>query len=289
MNVWGHRYLCNTVVTIIKHFFAILGFISLLFSASYLSSITTTQLNELALSQLGPETPGLLSLLYKINKDPGYAFEVESALLLSAQGERVIGLGLDITFYHNTARVQLDEAIIDLPTTEFDIISEHFAVECKCSKNPSKNCDIQQFVKEKNMIAWCKKLVTEIEMGEVMFSFMLSRKNKTPFLIIKSPSTNSIDVPLTSTWFTSKDPELCREQFITMVQLLAAKESRVFFKAELPSTFSAQLALHNIAFDDHVHLAMHSSQNFFNNPLLPDINSLTTQIDSITLNGTYEA
>ena len=134
MNVCG---LGNSFHSITKAATQSLKFIILaccIFSVSNLSPMHPVRLTELLYSTFDAHTPGLNSLIPKIN-ERGFAFEAEVGLILACRSERVIGFDLGINFKDGFATVCIDEMVTTLGSTEFDVIANQ-AIECKSGATP---------------------------------------------------------------------------------------------------------------------------------------------------------
>lgn len=242
-------------------------------STNNLSSIHPRELARLAFAQFDPEMPGFQQLLPKI-KEPGFAFELETALIFAHKHEKVIGFDLDLTFLHQQEFIYFDGQTQELRTTEFDIVTENFAVECKCIKHPH-NKNLPQFIKEKNLLIWCKELAKNIAEEKVAYSFTTYARTK-PVVIITCPATNGQAIPITSSWLTASSAEGCIEQFKDIILLLSTKYPTVFFSRPVSNEFALKLRDLNISFVDDVSLRTKGSYN--------DINSLTGQLAAASIN-----
>ncbi len=283
MNVLGsrtiHYYAGRRIVT---RSLEILLFACWLLSASNLSSISTTHLRELVRTQFAPETPGLAQVLSKANRgDGGFSFELEAALLLAQRGERIIGFDLDIRFCdrehrqcHIDACLDGYSDVIDLGTTEFDIVTSAHAVECKSGKNAK----IEQLTKERNMLTWCKELVKEMESKQLAIKYLHEPYNK-PFIIINGPATCYQAVYITSEWITEITPKACISQFKDIVYLLAEKEHLTLFGGNLDSEKAHHLTNAHINFEDNIHLVAHQTR--INEPMMQQQISLDSLLPAL--------
>ncbi len=196
----------------------------------------------------------IIKLLKQIHVK-GNEFEIESAVTLAKEGERIVGFDLDINFKDGTAPVMLEDGTtVEINTTEFDIVSSHYAVECKSSKNPSHNCDIEQFTKEQTMIRWLNMVWYDIQTENLEFGFFKSWKNNRPFVVIKGPSTKDQNIELTSTWFTADTERECIKQFIKIVELLVDKKFCIFFQSEIEPTFGRELCAKGLPYEDKIRI-----------------------------------
>lgn len=249
MKVWGLGNTFHVINRITARSLEILLLSCWLIPASNLSPIHPQRLRDPAPTQFDPSMPGLHSLMFKIKKE-GFAFELEAALML-AEKERIIGFDLDLCFLKQQATVCIAGQAVELATTEFDIVTNHWAVECKCLKHPKKR-NIHQFIKEKIMIAWCQELAKEITANEITFSFMASAKG-VPFVVINGPATFNKSTPITSSWLTAATAEGCVEQFKDVINLLSTKQPCVFFSRRISPEFASTLRHSNITFEDNIH------------------------------------
>jgi hypothetical protein len=137
----------------------------------------------------------------------GLLYELEAALCLKSLGEEIIGFEADITFVGSSISVFVNSCAYDLRSTEYDVITTHWAVECK--RNPDdfmfdKVCD--QLIKEQIMIRWLRDLVVDINTGRlsIVYSKLTSRKDgvRFPVFILNGPSTGFRDVYISSTWIS---------------------------------------------------------------------------------------
>lgn len=251
MKVRGLGNSCFTINHITARFFEVFILACWFLATSHISPNHPQELAQLALAHFDHTMPGLCRLLPKIQK-PGFAFELETALVFAAQRESVIGLDLDIAFFNPQETVCVEGQPLQLHTTEFDVITDHFAVECKCIKRvTSKN--IHQFIKERNMIAWCQELARDIAQGKMSYSFMYASSGK-PFIGIQSPSTYNRCIPICSTWLTAPTPKECFDQLKDIILLLAQKKPVVAFSKPISPALFIELKDLNITALGNVHL-----------------------------------
>ena len=269
MNVWNQgRFsrLFSMFCTISKKTFRkksfklLLFILALVFARSThklfsLKPVYTQELKALALERIQPRAPVFLSVLNKFDKisrgNFGPAFELESALWLAEQGEKVLGFNLDLTFASNSARVIIAGRDIILPTTEFDVITDNLAAECKSTKSPGRRCKLDQFIKERNMIAWCRELVRDYGQNKLTLSCRRSRRGKL-FVCVKSPATRDREVLVISSWLSRTDQEMAVQDFVNIIFLLARRQACVLFKHVVPFGFAQKLKRENIAFKDRI-------------------------------------
>jgi len=256
MKVWGSRS-----TKFLVDFRQICLIVSLISCTTNIYSNYQDNILAYAINYFDKNTPGLVPLFLQTDQNKGHFFELETALLLANQNENVIGFGLSLTFRNPNECVQINGYKALLQTTEFDIITDNFATECKSGKIQVKKT-LDQLIKEQTIIAWCRELVKEIAMNvqnkEKIFGFTHSTRKNQPFVIITTPSTIRNGIPhalhVTSSWFDTKDPDRCINQFISIVQLLATKKVRLCLKNEASPELISGLHRHNIPFNDNVNL-----------------------------------
>lgn len=272
MKVWGLRTTCHTYNALITRSLEILFLAALILPSRILFPVKPYELIEIISTKFDPEMPGLRALVSKIRQE-GFAFEAEMALLAAEHGEKIIGFDLDITFLRQHERVFIDGEITDLRTTEFDIVTDTRAIECKSGHSMKSACNISQFIKEKTMIAWCKELAKELGTGELALKCML-RQSHQPCIVMNGPATCYKDVPITSSWFTSRSPEVCVDEFKRIINVLATKKAYVCFKHALSPERARSLIYNDISFDDGTDLASE-----FSKLSMSDAKDLTQRFD----------
>ncbi len=223
---------------------------------------------------------GLIKLLRQIDIK-GNEFEIASALKLAYDGERIVGFDLDINFKDGCVTVVIDREMHQLHTTEFDIVSSNYVVECKSSKNPSINCDIAQFTKEQTMLRWLNAVMRDLDKRKLSINSYISKRSNKPFIVLNGPCTNYKDIDFTSTWFTAENEDECIDQFISIIEILVDKDVRVMFQGLLTAEFGNELYEQGLPFEEGIHLPFELSK--FIDP------SFLTQKDQMNrLNGLFE-
>lgn len=223
------------------------------------------------------------------NKITGNTFELESALYLQQKKEPILGFGLTIQFVDDGAFVVINGNIDELSTTELDVISEHYVIECKSSGHPGRKTNIQQLEKEQKMLLWMRSLLEDLQHGNLSISHEAGR------ITLNSPSTYNMDINLYCNWMNELPIENPIDRFIYIMGLLAAKEFRVFFKNSVSPEFASRLAQNRFLYEDNIQIATRKDSRFAEFEALfdqetaeDDISSLSPQRSSTPTPNYYE-
>ena len=220
---------------IARKLFVILFFLVFLPSISFTSYVFSYSNSEIVsffqTTFSSKQLPGYKKLLYSNDcGNDGKYFEMESALYLNALAHRVKGFGLDIQFPQGKIECCVDgKNVIELRSTEFDVITAHCVYECKSSKNPDKYPKIKQFIKERNMLRWLKKVKGDLFLNRLSVGYRWSRK-KHFILQINGPSTLYKDVYMMSSWVTGKTVQECFDRWGKIFIMLVGKQLNIHFK-----------------------------------------------------------
>ncbi|MFC1894891.1 hypothetical protein ACFLYH_03000 [Candidatus Dependentiae bacterium] len=168
-----------------KIFLIIPLFISFFFIPCFSNNNTIIELSKKTFS---PNMPGLQETIN--SKNVGSIFELETALFVNKNmKEKIIGFSLDINFLFNDnkkhyAYVKNEKTsknqIIELITTEYDVVTESSVIECKMGKK-NKRKNFKQFRKEANTLLLFKKIKEELEgkkLSNLKFACYVNKKEK---------------------------------------------------------------------------------------------------------------
>lgn len=206
-------------------------------------------------AEVFPSTmPGLEKLISAGPLNQGSSFELESALVLGQKNEHVIGFDLAIAFEDNQACIAIDDRVIVLNSTEFDIVTDTLAIECKSGEHPSTIKCLKQLIKEQTMLAWMHSLAQDLKNGTLTIR-VERRTHKTTFIALNGPSTRNRPIGLAVSWLENmKGPKIV-EQLVSIIDMLATKHLVALFRATIPEEFKVDLTLHNIDFTENIDFA----------------------------------
>ncbi len=199
-------------------------FVFILFSFSYLASLTNQEIETSAKARYSSDTPGFLSVLYSGNS--GKWFELETALYVEKSGEKVIGFDLDLTFINREGQpifIPFEGGKYELRTTEYDVITHHHVFECKCSDRYAK---MKKFLKEEIVLQWLRAVCEEWENGLLRVRFGFNRKGRS-IMTINGQSTFCKDISIMSKWVADCGIEQCRKLWFELIKMLAEMEQRL--------------------------------------------------------------
>ena len=211
------------------------------------------------------------------NKIIGNTFELEAALYLQQKKcEPILGFGLVIQFVDDGVFVVINEQIEELTTTEFDVISEHYVVECKSSVHPGRKTNLQQLEKEQKMLLWTRSLLEDLQHGNLSISHESGR------ITLNGPSTYNMDINLYCNWMDELPIENPIDRFIYIIGILAAKELRVFFKNTVSPEFAGRLAQNRFFYEDNIQIVRSKYNKFADFEALFDQETAEDDISSIS-------
>jgi hypothetical protein len=224
-------------------------------------------------------------------KETGNIFELESALYLQQKKcDPILGFSLTIQFAYDGAFVNINnEGIVELATTEFDVISQHHVVECKSSWHPSRTTSMQQLEKEQTMLRWMNSLFQDLQHGDLTISYELGK------ITLKGPSTCNVNIDLYSNWMDELPIANPIDRFIYIMSLLATKNLLVFFKNAVSPEFAEKLSHNNFRYQDNVQMVIRKDDKlidveavFDQAPADEDPISLSPQRPSTPMPSDYE-
>ena len=247
------RFLRNLFVSA----FALTFFLSLY-------SLTPEQIVAKAIAIFSPTLPGFQHILQ--SKNGGKYFELETALYLhKEEPEEVIeGFGLEIMFYGDKINANINGEAVVLPTTEFDVITRSFVVECKSAWSDAKGLDghLKQFIKEQNMIAWMGALVKDLAKDRAYIRHQFKDATKSNFFVCGRCTFGKI-VKLSCSWVNQHTSKACIDQFVGIVHMLAKKSLLVLFKTHLDDELAENFYAFNIdVFDSIEYVARRRCRTF---------------------------
>jgi hypothetical protein len=214
-------------------------FFSFLFFIFINASLTSNQILDLASDRFG-EIPGInYNRLYLLNRKSksrlaGHFFEIETAICLNDfYDENVIGLNLDViisdTLNNSVVEVMTFDSNVILTTTEYDVITDKYLIECKSGTFKARQNRAKQFFKERNLIEWFKVLKQEIISGTLSYRIDVNRKGK-KILVVNGISTFGKDVCLMSTWFKKWYKDDYYDFWTDIINLISKRELFLIFK-----------------------------------------------------------
>ncbi|MCK4651372.1 hypothetical protein KAT08_04325 [Candidatus Babeliales bacterium] len=242
----------------------------------FLNSFSHQDLNSLkSISKLhfAYNLPGFSKTL--AFKNYGDSFELESALYLKSLGEHVYGFGLEIELRNMTGKkivVPLEglNDFFEIRTTEYDVVTEKFVVECKAGKSKSFK-KINQFIKEQKMLIFIKNIYDELMNNSSCFcNFSFNKKGRSIFTL-NGVSTEHQDVSLMSNWITGKTIEKCVKEWANIINILSKKSLIIMFKYSVSNSFAKILREKDLIFYDNI--------NHIN--FLTDVKNLTFKMSEL--------
>ena len=245
----------------IKVFLRIILLLSLSFYSSF-GQISNEDLLRLARQKIPNHIPRFPTSINCDNDGP--KFELQTALLAQDTGEDVYGFGLDIIIRTNESIfVFINGIFFQLKDTEYDVITKHFVIECKSTKNPKKYTRMKQLLKERNMLMFLKKIYKEAKEGTLK-SLLSFNKKKHSILTINGESTNNQNVPLMSKWITGSTLDECKKQWCRIIEFLSNKTLVIIFKNIITPSLAQKLKTNGLRYKDNVDIDF---QNYINKML----------------------
>lgn len=227
------------------------------------SSLNVKQI-ELFSKILYKETLGFKEL-YNSNA-LGKWFEMESALWMQNSMQQDI-IMFDVTIEVVSIncpdkKVPCINDFFELKSTEFDVLTGQFAIECKALTNPVLDTSLEQILKEKRVLEWLFLVNQEYEKRQLDIDIFLSHKNNSPLLKICGESTFGKEIILGSNFFNFFEKNKIEEKdlkkfyidlWFNLISNLANKSFKVLFKnsikdSELEKNFKEE----NIDFMENI-------------------------------------
>lgn len=169
--------------------------------------------------------------------------------------QEIEGAGLQIVL-ENPARVIINykNQPYELHSSEFDVITQDFVIECKSACDTS-HVKLQQFVKEAAMIDWLGQI--RDEWNDKNFRKGISLEGGRVFLIIQGFCTGGREVKLFSSW-TNRN--IAKRKYLydwyNLISNLAEKKVIVFFENGVFSEeYQDKLAFAGVKYQDRIDLA----------------------------------
>ena len=216
----------------------------------YIFGLSNQEIVDLADEEFSSTMPGIEKLIATGPRNRGSSFELEAALVLDQSNETIKGFDLEITFEKKTAHIAIDGHEALLNATEFDIITDNLAVECKSGTTIDGRC-YAQLLKEQTMLAWMHALAKELKRGTL--SLCIKRHTHAlTFFELKGQATRNKPLCMAMSWIHGTDEEKCLAQLIDIIQMLATKKVVALFRATIPEAFGIKLKLHGIDFVEDI-------------------------------------
>ncbi|MFH1461856.1 MAG: hypothetical protein ABIF12_02850 [bacterium] len=245
-------------------------FYSFLFFMS-LKPLTSNQILALAKESFNLTLPGFeYERLFKLGRTAkkkmlGRFFELETAVCLKEfYNENIIGFNLDInisdTLNNQEVEVMIPGSIAALRTTEYDVVTNGYVIECKSGSFKARENRIYQFLKERNLIEWFKTLKEEIISGSLSSRIELNRKGKR-VLILNGISTMGKDIRLMSSWFKYFKSMDYYDFWTEIIDLLSNKRLCLIFKTIISYQSKEFLEQEGFKFEDNFHYRRLSGLN----------------------------
>ena len=97
----------------------------------------------------------------------------------------ILGFDLAIVFYPNSIPFKLGQEAVLLRTTEFDVVTSNFVIECKSCAVPRGGKSLAQFIKEKQVLKWICWVAHKIKRGKISIkhNFKSDNIDKVDFLL----------------------------------------------------------------------------------------------------------
>ena len=260
----------NTKKNKTKHVFKFLTFLILALSYSTMQANQLSILNA-ARTIFSPDMPGFadtLSLAVREHKpNLGHTFEIETAVVIQMDQELqeklgpVQGFNLDIQFQKAYPLIYLDGTLIELRTTEYDVVTENYIIECKSGKISKK---VDQLLKEQNILKWFKTVYLELlenadkSKDERTINIKINILRNPPTLSIQGISTNGKIVTFYSHWITNNksltdDEENLLTRWLSLIEFIAQKKQLYLFsKKPISDPIAHKLSVLSIPFLDSV-------------------------------------
>ena len=214
-------------------------------------------IQELAITKFS-HLPGFNKLLNSGNE--GRFFEMESALyiLLGRMGyQDIFGFDLEFAFFSSEIPFNLGHEIVLLRTTEFDVVTTDFVIECKNCAAPRSGKSIAQFLKEKDTLKWIRWIARKIKRGKLCISHNFNGKNreKSVFTLSNISKKSHKGLIFSCSWVIGRDAEECIESLKKIINMLSENELIVFFRNSAEQDFMRALVENRIDFRENIRLA----------------------------------
>lgn len=192
----------------------------------------------------------------------GHDFEIESALFIFKvlPEQHILAFNLKI----GVDSVSESGDLTHLFTTEYDLCTTNFVIECKMGGWPHHAHIIEhgkkwnQFIKEQRTLQWIFWMNKKLQNQKVEISYCVEKKNL-PFFKLRVWRKMGDDkiFLLTCNFINSKNIEFIErniENLKYLINELSKKSFKVFFKSQICETCSALLKSHHIGYVDNVNL-----------------------------------
>ncbi len=247
------------VIFITSAIFYFQGLFCSILGPNFITQEASTQevaIQELATTKFS-HLPGFNKLLHSGHE--GRFFEMESALyiLLRSIGHQdILGFDLEIAFFYSEIPFNLGQQTILLRTTEFDVVTTDFVIECKNCAAPRSGKSIAQFLKEKDTLKWMRWVARKIQSGKLCISHVFSGKNreKSVFTLSDFSKKSKVGVTFSCSWVVGRDAEECIESLKRIINMLSEKSLIVFFKNSADPDFMRTLVENKIDFRENISL-----------------------------------
>ncbi len=199
-----------------------------------------------------PDLPGLAPLLNTATD--GASFELESALYAEKElGETILGFGLELVIKEGVVQILLDGEILEMRTTEYDVVTQNYVIESKSSGRPGRHARIDQFEKEKTMLLWLKVVLEEMVADTMAYGITYDPDIEgVPFFTINGAATCYQEISFTCNWIPYLDDEQFIFSWIQLIRMLSQKTLLVFFKNTANAHLRARLEERDLEFYDEV-------------------------------------
>jgi hypothetical protein len=207
---------------------------AIFYFTALLGGVADSEIQELAMAHFS-NLPGFATLL--LSRNEGRFFEMEVALCIQYNGilrnhmplQDILGFDLELNFDHGGVGYVEDENFVPIRTTELDVVTSDFVIECKCSANFRS---MAQFIKEKNVLMWARWVWHEVQRGKMKIKHQFVKKNesKSMFILKKTFKKTKSKQIVSCSWINSHDSGECIDLFKDMILMLSKKELLVFFK-----------------------------------------------------------
>lgn len=226
----------------------------------------------------GKKLPELEKILHRAKSESestqqGAKFELEAALESEQlYNETVEGFDLAFCFYekisHSSKKkdrqipeARLNDEIIELPITEYDIITSYitesskkdhlshgYLIECKSGKGEPKNR--AQLQKQYNVSCWFKKIQKAIQDGYTEIEISIEKNQKgIPLLRLKGKATNDQAIFVLCNWITegTKDP---LKKWNEIIDLIGNRTLALLNRGSISEAFPSRLPFHFLCCGD---------------------------------------
>ncbi len=220
------------------------------------SGNTPEEIKKFALETFDLNLPGFRYAITHA-KTPGDWFEIEAALYVEhSLFDSVIGFRLEIEFLQQSITIPSDNNRTEkLASTEFDIVTATYAIECKssCHNKSSYKKATQQIYKEITMLNWFKRISKDLAEKKVTIAHKFEKakrhfKKPKSVFTLNGPCTLGKDIQLYCSWIDQETAEGCIEQLKSIITFMARKTLLVLFKSYIPTALTIKFKENNIAY-----------------------------------------